>query len=254
MQGAAHTANAPPSSRPEPRRRAPVSSPGATMRSGTGTKPRNARPSTTRTKPATSVCVWAATEPPTAAAPAPRTTKTTVKPRMNGRLAMRTRRADPALAESSGFDARQCGEVAGDERQHTRGDHRREAREKGDREPRTHQSRRVSNSSSRRSVSGSSASGGSAGGVVLRPGPAPDAECEHERAERDAAEREPPREQVETLVRRCGEDAGAEARHELGADLVGALALVDLPLDEELRCAGLLVHRTDRVSYGTSGT
>ena len=36
MHGAAQTANAPPSSAPEPRRRAPVSRPGATIRSGTG--------------------------------------------------------------------------------------------------------------------------------------------------------------------------------------------------------------------------
>ena len=44
MHGAAQTANAPPSSSPEPVRRAPSSSPGAAIRVGTGSRPMNARP------------------------------------------------------------------------------------------------------------------------------------------------------------------------------------------------------------------
>ncbi len=51
-----------------------------------------ARPSTTSTKPAISRCCRAETALPIAAAPAPSTTKTTVKPRMNGMLAETTLR------------------------------------------------------------------------------------------------------------------------------------------------------------------
>jgi hypothetical protein len=60
-----------------------------------GKRPTNARPSTTSTNPAISVCALPDTVLPIAAAPAPSTTKTTVKPRMNGRLATTTRRALP---------------------------------------------------------------------------------------------------------------------------------------------------------------
>ena len=95
MHGAAQTANAPPSSAPDPRRRAPVSSPGASTRSGTGSSPTNARPSTTRMNPATWMRAGPERRVPIAAAPAPSTTKTTVKPRMKGRLETTTRRAVP---------------------------------------------------------------------------------------------------------------------------------------------------------------
>src|SRR3954467_5025491 len=165
MQGAAQTANAPPRSAPEPRRRAPVSKPGASKRSGTGSSPRNARPSTMRTKPAISVCALGENALPTAAAPAPSTTKTTVNPKMNGTGAAQhcedarepederqargddaTRRA--ALAQLPVLDARERRQVAGHERQHARRDDRREAGEECDRQPCFHQSRRARSSSS----------------------------------------------------------------------------------------------------------
>ena len=95
MHGAAQTANAPPSSAAEPRRRARWSRPGATARSGHGSSPMNASPITTSAKPA--ICVWVvlATTLAIAAAPAPSATKTTVKPAMNGMLAATTRRPAP---------------------------------------------------------------------------------------------------------------------------------------------------------------
>src|SRR5437868_9496084 len=102
MHGAAQTAKAPPSKAPEPRRRAPTSSPGATTRSGIGSRPTNARPRTTSTKPATSVCAPAETVFPIAAAPAPRTTKTTVNPSTNGMLATSTRRVVPVSPSRPG--------------------------------------------------------------------------------------------------------------------------------------------------------
>ena len=95
MHGAAHTANAPPSSAFEPRRRAPCRRLGATARSGHGRSPMNASPSTTSTNPAILSWVSLSTALPTAAAPAPRTTKTIVKPRMNGTLASAIRRPTP---------------------------------------------------------------------------------------------------------------------------------------------------------------
>src|SRR5579862_2473932 len=55
--------------------------------------------------------------------------------------------------------------------------------------------------------------------------PAPDAEREQPRAGEDAAEREPPREQVEALVRRRREDALPERGDELGLDLLRIPAL-----------------------------
>ncbi len=102
IHGAAQTAKAPPSSAREPRLRAPTSSPGATTRSGTGRSPTNARPRTTSTNPAISVCAFGETTFEIAAAPAPTATNTTVKPRMNGTLAIATRRAEPARPSSSG--------------------------------------------------------------------------------------------------------------------------------------------------------
>ena len=95
MQGAAQTANAAPSSSPEPVRRAPSSSPGAAIRVGTGSRPMKARPITTSTNPAIDVRVSESSTPPTAAAPAPTSTKTAVKPMMNGTLESATRRAVP---------------------------------------------------------------------------------------------------------------------------------------------------------------
>ena len=93
--GAAQTANAAPSRAREPLARARVSAPGASMRSGHGSRPMKASPSTTSTKPAIFVRVSRSTQPPSAAAPAPSTTKTTVKPSANGTLAATTRRAIP---------------------------------------------------------------------------------------------------------------------------------------------------------------
>ena len=100
-QGAAQTANAPPSSTLEPRRRAPATRPGAKSRSGQGNNPMNVSPSTTSTRPASSVWRSKGSTPPIAAAPAPRITKTTVKPAMNGRLPSATLRAAPGLPRRS---------------------------------------------------------------------------------------------------------------------------------------------------------
>ena len=134
MHGAAQTANAPPRSAPEPRRRAPASRPGRqhALRHGQEADEREpehdedeARDLRRRALPR-GRC-------PTAAAPAPRTTKTTVKPKMNGMLETTTRRAVAALAEPAGLDARDRREVAGDERQHARHDDRDEAGRERDR-------------------------------------------------------------------------------------------------------------------------
>src|SRR3954449_2603291 len=95
MQGAAQTAKAPPRSAFEPRRRACCRRPGAIVRSGHGRSPMNARPITISTKPAILTCVCLSTVPPIAAAPAPSSTNTVVKPRMNGMLAMTIRRLNP---------------------------------------------------------------------------------------------------------------------------------------------------------------
>src|SRR3954452_1827819 len=93
--GAAQTANAAPRSAREPLARARPRAPGASIRSGQGSKPANASPRTTSTNPAIFVRVSWSSHPPSAAAPAPRTTKTTVKPSANGTLAATTRRAEP---------------------------------------------------------------------------------------------------------------------------------------------------------------
>ena len=95
MHGAAQTANAPPSSTADPVRRAPSSRPGAAIRVGVGSSPMNASPSTTSTKPAIASRVSESTTPPRAAAPAPISTKITLKPAMNGTLESATRRAMP---------------------------------------------------------------------------------------------------------------------------------------------------------------
>ena len=61
----------------------------------------NVSPMTTRISPASSSWRSDGRMPPIAAAAIPRTTKTTVKPRMNGRLARATRRAAPGVPSRS---------------------------------------------------------------------------------------------------------------------------------------------------------
>ena len=153
---------------------------------------------------------------PIAAAPAPRTTKTTVKPRMNGTLATHDAPRRAALAEPPRLDARERREVAGDERQHARRDHRREARENAIGEP------------ARPSVEACQQLVEPPLGLVVEPGAAgrrlvgsarrgSSARRRRRRtsAPRDhAADRQPPREQVEALVRRRREDPRAEVRDE----------------------------------------
>src|SRR5215207_5068904 len=105
MHGAAQTAKAAPRRAPEPRRCAPVKRLGATSRSGHGRRPRKASPSTTKTKPASSERRLRSRSPPRAAAPAPRATKTAVKPSTNGTLARATRRPTPASPSRSASTA-----------------------------------------------------------------------------------------------------------------------------------------------------
>src|SRR6266542_2624318 len=77
--------------------------------------------------------------------------------------------------------------------------------------------------------------------------PAPHAERQSSRPGDDPSQRQPPREQVEALVRRCREDPCAEVLDELGLDPVGrpALrdALADLRLDPLRRLRVRLVER-----------
>jgi hypothetical protein len=75
--------------------RAAPSSPGATERSGIGSRPTNTRPITISAKPAIFSWVVCVTTPAIAAAPAPSTTNPKLKPAMNGRLESTTRRAAP---------------------------------------------------------------------------------------------------------------------------------------------------------------
>ena len=89
--GAAHTANAAPSSAVEPSR-ARTTRPGASIRSGHGSNPANASPKTTSRSPASSIRRSGASTDPSAAAPAPSRTKTTVNPRTKGTLPASTRR------------------------------------------------------------------------------------------------------------------------------------------------------------------
>ena len=133
-----------------------------------------------------------------------------------------------ALAEAAGLDARERGEVAGDERQHARRDHRREPREERNRETDAHQSNRASSSSSRCSVS-SSSGGPSSGGRARLHRQTPNATKQS--AENDPSERQPPDEEIEALARRRRKDAGAEVLHELVLDLIPGGALVNSHLD-----------------------
>ena len=96
MHGAAHTANAPPSSAPEPRLRAPVEQPGRQHPLRHGQQADEREPEhdedEARDLGAGASPRRRCRSPPR---PAPSTTKTTVKPRMNGRLETTTRRAVP---------------------------------------------------------------------------------------------------------------------------------------------------------------
>src|SRR5262245_31294271 len=240
MHGAAHTANAPPSNTVDPRRRAPVSRPGATIRSGHGSRRTKLSPSTTRTKPASSLCERGESTPTTAAAPAPIATKTIVKPRMNGRLATTTRRATPGSPSRAASTFETADRYPG-----TSG------RTQGvitDAKP-------ARNASGNRSATSPPQAPerlvdaplelGIERSAPVRPrvarvgrrlaptAPPPDADTEHSRAEHDAGNRQPPREQVEAAARRRREDRLAEGRHELALDLVRRLAARDPGADED---------------------
>ena len=234
MHGAAQTANAPPSSNREPEPRACCSRPGATARSGHGSAPRNARPSTIRTKPAISYCERWLTALPTAAAAAPSTTNTTVKPSDEGQARRHDLPRDAALAEPRDLDRRERREVARDERQHARRDHGDEAGEERDRAA-SQASKRASSASSRASSSGARRDDGLAparrGGratSTTRRAASPAAPSE------DPADRQHPGEQVEAVRRGRREHAAAVVRDHLVEDLLLAPALGDPPADLRL--------------------
>src|SRR6185437_15590255 len=79
---------------------------------------------------------------------------------------------------------------------------------------------------------------------LARPAPAPDADREQDSAPEDPAERQPPGEEVEALMRRRREDALPEVGHELVLDLLRAPALRDPSGDLRLDvlCRGRLRH------------
>ena len=211
MQGAAQTANAAPSSRLDPRARA--SSPGATARSGHGSSPTNASPTTISRKPANSSCrrLVRATLP-IAAAPAPSRTKTTVKPSDERQARERDPSTHAALAEAPRLDRRDRGQVAGHERQ----DARQDDRDEPDRE-------RDRNAASRRSEQALRPPAARAPGRAAGR-PAATARRSRRRDQRQASqpstsapspsadERQHPREQVEPVLRRLGEDRRPELR------------------------------------------
>src|SRR5579872_7284134 len=69
---------------------------------------------------------------------------------------------------------------------------------------------------------------------AAHPAPAPHADGEHTGAAEDAADRQPPREEIEALVRRRGEDPLPEVGDELVLDLLRAPALRDAAGDLRL--------------------
>ena len=225
MHGAAHTANAPPSSAPEPRRRAPVE------------QPRRDDPLRHRQQPDEREAEHDEHEAGDLASARSARQHAADRRRAGAEHDEDDREAEDerdardddaprraALAEPSRLDARERREVARHERQHARRDHRREAGEERDRRaarPSLAASRaarragaRSPGRARRRPVGGSPGSRARASGSSARrrtrAAPAP---SDH------AAERQPPREQVEALVRRRREDAGAEVRDELRLDL-----------------------------------
>src|SRR5205823_14414318 len=104
MHGAAQMLKAAPRAN-DPRRRAVVTRLGAINCFGMGSRPMKASPKTTRISPAISDRRAGASTLPIPAAPAPRATKTTVNPSMNGRLPRSTRRATPGSPSRSASTA-----------------------------------------------------------------------------------------------------------------------------------------------------
>ena len=144
MQGAAQTANAPPSSAAEPPRRARWSRPGATARSGHGSRPANARPITTSAKPA--ICGLASSSGRRSRSRRRAAPRSDEDEREAGDE-RHAREHDPPprapLAEPVDVDGRDRREVAGHERQHARRHHRDEPGEERDRELLKHRSGRA---------------------------------------------------------------------------------------------------------------
>src|SRR5579862_560470 len=232
MHGAAHTAKAPPSSSDEPPCRARCSMPGATARSGQGSSPAKARPITTSAKPAISVCVPFVTTLAIAAAAAPRTTKTVVKPAMNGTLAATTRRPvprSPSLATSTAETADRYPGTSGSTHGVT---------------TETRPARKATGSFSSIEAGelfvdaalllGRQTGGGRrrAAGAVARPHPR--AEAHQHRRDADPSQRQHPGEQVEAVRRWHAQHRGTELREQRRLDPALAPAGGDPGVDVDL--------------------
>ena len=167
MHGAAHTANAPPSRKLEPRRRAPCTSPAPTRRSGHGSNPMNANPNTIRMKPATcSSKNWLrVNERPIAAAPRTEEHEEGHEPGDKREARDDDAPGSAGFAQPLGLDRRHGGEIARNERQHARCEEGDEPGAEGDQDRRGTHSKRASSASRRRSSSGSSGSSPSGGGA-----------------------------------------------------------------------------------------
>ena len=221
MHGAAHTANAPPSSTREPRPRAPCDEPGADEPLGPRQEAHEREPEHDEHE-ARDLLEQELVAEEAAADAAPRrrraATKTAVKPRTNGMLAMTTRRAVPGSPSRSALDRRDGREVAGHERQHARREERDEARRANATgidslgrslrrtacELRRRRAARARGSRRSRRLAVVVAARRADGSTPTRRSPTPSAPAT------SSAERQQPGEQVEAALRRLGEHARPE--------------------------------------------
>ena len=239
----------------EPEPRACCNSPGATARSGHGSTPRNARPRTISTKPAISSCDRWSTVLPTAAAAAPSSDEDEREPDDERHAREHDLPREPSLAESVDLDRGERREVAGDERQHARRHHRDQTCEKRDRELLKHRTAPSSSSMSSLASSGASSADGA-------PGPRAGVRDQYQAAapsDHAAPIRMPPigkhpREEVESVLRRCREDARAEVRDHLVEDLRSRPALGDPPADLGLHLLATGAFDWSSVSWQTGQT
>ena len=215
MHGAAHTANAPPRSAPEPVRRAPCSRPGATVRSGQGSSPTNASPITIEHE-----------------AGDLRLGRLRHDARDRGRSGAEQHEHDreagderhaaahdsprrAGLRERADLERRDRREIAGDERQHARGDDGEQPGEKRDRKLLSHRTARAPRRRAARPPRrGATLSARADFGAFAHARPLPGAAGDCERPDQDPADRQHPRDQVEAVRARDAVDAVAELRGE----------------------------------------
>ena len=255
MQGAAHTANAPPSKALDPRRRAPVSRPGREDPLGPRQQADEREPEHDEHEAGQLDLPGGGQHTADGSRSRSEDDEDDREPGDERQAPERHVASRSRLAEPIGLDRGHRRQVAGHERQDAGRDDRDHSREKRDRDFLEDgltlvEAREllVHSSLERRAQRGRPAR------RITSTAPVPGKRGEHERPADEAHERQQPREQVEPLRRRRGQDLRPVLGDEVVLDLLLRVAGLDPQRNEVLDLPGSRQSSTGRASCCTPGT